>query len=385
MDYIVVALMCVIAMFLGIVMLSENETLSKGKRRKLAMLALLIICEIMIDTFLFSVNDDFFVSPTICKILKITEFTLSPIILAIFSSIITRKNSWEKIRKLFILLISLNSIGQIITFFVPFMFVIDENSVYYRTQYTFIYIVILIIGFVLLGVSDLNSIIQNNGKISYTIIFTTFFLLLGIGIRAICPKNNSDWLCVTFGYLIFTIHFCNNYLKIDSLTSLLNRRAFDNKMATINYSTAIILIDANDFKQINDTYGHQSGDLALSKISETIFKVYSKIGYCYRIGGDEFCVILKQGMLQKLTYETENCDTYLMLENLTKLLFEEIKRVSEKYPILENGVSQGYGVYFSKKDMPTIQKSVTIEEVFEIADKRMYKNKANFKNAEECE
>ena len=178
------------------------------------------------------------------------------------------------------------------------------------------------------------------------------------------------------------IYFANNYLKIDSLTLLLNRRAFDNKMAAINYSTALIIIDANDFKSVNDNFGHQSGDFALSKISENIFSVYSKIGFCYRIGGDEFCVILKKGMLEKLTYDTENCDTYKMLEKMIDQLHKNIKKMSKQYPILKNGVSQGYGIYFSKQDKPSITNSVTIEEVFKIADERMYKKKMERKGAD---
>ena len=55
------------------------------------------------------------------------------------------------------------------------------------------------------------------------------------------------------------------------------------------------MFDVDDFKQINDRYGHIQGDLCLAGIAECIKKSYANFGYCYRIGGDEFCVLLKNG------------------------------------------------------------------------------------------
>ena len=47
----------------------------------------------------------------------------------------------------------------------------------------------------------------------------------------------------------------------------------------------------NDFKKINDQFGHQYGDQCLSTIAGLILKSFSAIGFCYRIGGDEFGVL----------------------------------------------------------------------------------------------
>lgn len=53
------------------------------------------------------------------------------------------------------------------------------------------------------------------------------------------------------------------------------------------------MFDVDDFKQVNDCHGHVKGDLCLAGIAECIKKAYADFGYCYRIGGDEFCVLLK--------------------------------------------------------------------------------------------
>lgn len=56
----------------------------------------------------------------------------------------------------------------------------------------------------------------------------------------------------------------------------------------------LIVLDLDDFKHINDTYGHLAGDRCLKEIADCMKKVYSNYGNCYRIGGDEFCVLLKK-------------------------------------------------------------------------------------------
>ena len=55
----------------------------------------------------------------------------------------------------------------------------------------------------------------------------------------------------------------------------------------------LVVFDVDDFKQINDRYGHLQGDVCLAEIADCIKKAYARCGSCYRIGGDEFCVLLK--------------------------------------------------------------------------------------------
>lgn len=57
----------------------------------------------------------------------------------------------------------------------------------------------------------------------------------------------------------------------------------------------MIVFDIDDFKGVNDHYGHLVGDQCLKEIADSIKNAYSKDGYCYRIGGDEFCVLLDAG------------------------------------------------------------------------------------------
>ena len=79
----------------------------------------------------------------------------------------------------------------------------------------------------------------------------------------------------------------------DKLTGLYNRRGYDFLLKNVDLDTsALLLIDLDEFKSVNDTYGHDVGDKVLIKTSETILKSFRSQDYVCRIGGDEFAVIM---------------------------------------------------------------------------------------------
>jgi diguanylate cyclase (GGDEF)-like protein len=85
----------------------------------------------------------------------------------------------------------------------------------------------------------------------------------------------------------------------DSLTNLPNRAFFYQKLDQIyqqpalQNKSALLFIDNNDFKQINDQYGHQAGDYVLQEMAKRIKYSLREDDFIARIGGDEFAVILK--------------------------------------------------------------------------------------------
>ena len=83
-------------------------------------------------------------------------------------------------------------------------------------------------------------------------------------------------------------------LRLDPLTKIFNRRAFDEDIALAvqhNAHFALVLIDIDRFKLINDTWGHAFGDVVLCRVSGVLAEVLG-VAHVYRIGGDEFAAIL---------------------------------------------------------------------------------------------
>lgn len=90
----------------------------------------------------------------------------------------------------------------------------------------------------------------------------------------------------------------DNKAHIDQLTGILNKRSFEEytenvlKQTDLSKHHAIILLDVDNFKGVNDTLGHTYGDKVLAEIGNILRTVFNSDDYLGRIGGDEFCVFL---------------------------------------------------------------------------------------------
>jgi diguanylate cyclase (GGDEF)-like protein len=85
----------------------------------------------------------------------------------------------------------------------------------------------------------------------------------------------------------------------DAMTGLRNRRAFEESLTAAFARTrrlsepfALVTLDVDHFKKVNDTYGHSAGDDVLKSIGRTVERVIREVDQAFRIGGDEFAVLL---------------------------------------------------------------------------------------------
>lgn len=86
--------------------------------------------------------------------------------------------------------------------------------------------------------------------------------------------------------------------EIDPLTKLGNRRMFDRKIAKEKVGRhafgAVIAIDLDHFKRVNDRYGHDAGDDVLRIVGARLDRLFAEFGYVFRLGGEEFVVLLEE-------------------------------------------------------------------------------------------
>lgn len=147
----------------------------------------------------------------------------------------------------------------------------------------------------------------------------------------------------------------------DIMTGLGNRTAFENKLSELRENRQpgwnILVADMNNLKSINDNFGHARGDEVIIKIGHFLEKCFGKDNACYRIGGDEFCVIGNR--LSGKEFE-ESCRQF------EALLEKETATVNGGYIF-----SVAYGYAVTGKD--------GADECFKEADRRMYEKKAEYK------
>ena len=79
----------------------------------------------------------------------------------------------------------------------------------------------------------------------------------------------------------------------DELTGAYNRAGFDLLLSSLDLnSTYMMMLDVDDFKNINDTYGHETGDKVLKKLVQVLKSNFRFDDYVCRLGGDEFVVFM---------------------------------------------------------------------------------------------
>lgn len=96
--------------------------------------------------------------------------------------------------------------------------------------------------------------------------------------------------------------------NIDALTNVSNRRGLTSKLHALQKEDseyAVLIVDVDDFKKINDTFGHVSGDEALTQIAFTMQRALRKTDSLYRVGGEEFVVIIEHASLSESVYIAE--------------------------------------------------------------------------------
>ena len=119
-----------------------------------------------------------------------------------------------------------------------------------------------------------------------------------------------------------------------------------------------MVIDVDDFKHVNDTYGHAYGDECLSTIATCIRRTFGMAAWCYRTGGDEFAVML--------TRRLDEADAFAVS---LKAAVARVRAEDERMP----SVSVGYAAANAT--------CTDFEAVVEAADKAMYESKRQEKVA----
>jgi len=159
---------------------------------------------------------------------------------------------------------------------------------------------------------------------------------------------------------------------IDALTGLYNRRFFNsvfsqqyNIIKRDKKSMVFLIIDVDNFKEYNDTYGHQDGDEALMSVAEVLKNIMKRAGdYVFRLGGEEFGALYF-------------CDTLEEAKNISEKLRSEVEalNIEHQSSATSDCLTISIGLIFIKHDC-----GLTIKSIYKAADDALYRAKKNGKN-----
>lgn len=336
--YFTIALILAVTLVTCSVMILQNENYEQWVREKIASVFLLILiglgAEVVVELRMWS--DDPILVMGIKDFANFLETLMRPAIPLASSILIFKiKPKYERVMLYGIFIIFMTVLGISLEMYLFFSF----------------YLILDVLKF---GIKYQN---RKNGEI----ILIALLMCIGIKTQVDFPETKIFWLVTTIVQILLFNYYNSTIQRNDGLTGLLNQKIYKLYLENNKHRKFLLIIfDVNYFKEINDTYGHNFGDEVLKVIGKAIKKTYGKNGYCYRIGGDEFAVIIEK-----------KCDMEELNAEFISLLEKERFKMKEL-----PHVSYGIGTY-----KPGEKKSIT--EVIEEADAHMYQYKKQFKENNE--
>ncbi len=255
----------------------------------------------------------------------------------------------------------------IINIFTGLLFSVEPNGDYHRgplfiLTYVFSYFYVLVsCAHIVIG-----GLIKRKAGNRRTLIFLALFPIApgtaGL-LQFFYPRIPAACGVLALSTLLLYLNWIDQLISIDPLTGLNNRKMlmhhYDqwSKNHSEDSKLYLLMIDANKFKTINDTYGHVEGDQALKNIADALrqgCKELPRRANIARYGGDEFAVLFESSGM-------EEC------EKLKSAIKEKLKEINDKAGVpfdltVSIGISQSSG-------------SLTLKQLIDDADENMYEEK----------
>jgi diguanylate cyclase (GGDEF)-like protein len=154
-------------------------------------------------------------------------------------------------------------------------------------------------------------------------------------------------------------NYSKNIAGLDHLTGANNKTSCDIELQKLSEveQALILFIDLNKFKPVNDTYGHKAGDMVLKGISERLMAEFTNNDFVSRLGGDEYCLIIKGAKAS----------------DLDKYVFKVKELVSEPFIIPDTEIEISVGCSIGGAHYPSEGENGI--ELKNKADDRMYEDK----------
>lgn len=341
-----------IALTMSIMMVGLHYDISLSKRRR-------VLCTHLYAAILFCSTCEWLgallegAAPSLIplhSVLKVLEQSFSPLI-GIFAGGIIHRHKKLPVHMLLVLF-ALHTVATAISAFNGIIFTIDAANHYQPGPYHWIYPVVYLFSCLFFCYQIFITFREYKFMGGKQLLMVAGFVIAGLLTNLIAPTSSVDWLTITLGSLMMIKFNGEMLLQTDGLTQLVNRMGYEHYLPRLRAPATFIIFDVDDFKGVNDHFGHQTGDECLRDVANCIRQTYSPFGTCFRIGGDEFCVAVTRRSAK--------------VDIMNRIFYHNLEQKRQEKPILPT-VSLGYAHYDPSVD--------NMQEIIARADSRMYEYK----------
>lgn len=308
------------------------------------------------------------------RLVKCCDYTLTPMAGGAITAQMGIRNRWSTA---IVHTLRLNAVIQVISMFTGWMVVVNESVGYSHGMlyplYAAIYVLILVCVIVQFRIYGMSFHRENRLSL-YT---SASLVVIGILMQELLGSEiRTAYIGLTLGAALLYIHSTEfsqqraddklrkqqRQITTDALTGTRSRHAYARVLDAFSQedslpsNLAVFSIDANGLKEVNDTFGHDAGDVLLCGAAECIMDVFTGHGSCYRIGGDEFVVI-----------------AHMTREQADDALARLAERTGDWRSGEIDGISLSAGYALSSE-----HPGCTCDELVGIADEAMYATKAEY-------
>jgi diguanylate cyclase (GGDEF)-like protein len=350
-NYITIYIIDIIALFFLFGLLYNDNFLSQHRKRSFSYGIVFTVLIILFEIGTMLVSGGSAELRNFNILFNVLGFALTPVIpivlIAIFDTKIIRMHNF------FLLPTILNFVAVMLSPFFGLIFYVDANNYYQRGSIFLFFVIVYIINIIFFVIVTLYAGQKKFYSIKWKITSLSFFTMVGTCIQLFVPSVHSSWHCVTLSLFLLYILLSEFEGSFDILTEFYNRAAFEKALKHLKSkkTCSVIVMDINNFKEINDTYGHEYGDVVLKEVAAIIRNSFDDNCSCYRIGGDEFCTICRDANRDKLEHQ---------LKNITN----DIAKERQKNRCLPT-VAYGYSIFQEDK-------TLDFKKMFKEADDQMY-------------
>lgn len=274
-----------------------------GKREERLFLTTILLLDILIIVDNIEWLTSTLAYPTMLRVwMSAIGYTVRPLVILTIILIVLR----GRVSKLpaLVLPVIINAIIAFSALFTDVAYSYDAANEYVRGPLGFTTHIISAIYLVIVLCYSIVFFVEKNVYEGMVVVAIILALVTATAFETILQMKGILRLAIALSLVFYYLYFHTQCFKRDVLTGCLRRRIFyldaERRQSQI---TAVVSIDLNNLKTLNDTFGHAEGDRAICTMVECIRKVAPKGCVLYRTGGDEFmmlCFKMKQETVQKM-------------------------------------------------------------------------------------